>query len=318
MEHNYIPSWLRAENIPLPKLGLTDPDELLPDLSFEDYLADFSCISSSGLKQILNSPSHYRSYLIGKLTDEDDDKDHFRFGRALHMFVLEPARFREKMLVMPVFTGFTKDGKESALSKEAKEKKAEWLASVPPDALVLTQDEMDKMLEMIFMLTAHSNVSDLLKNSRTEVSGKWLHKPTGFRIKIRLDSLAQDKNERPYVLDLKTTRATTEHEFMMDAIRNKYLMQLALYVDGVAQITGRQVEAQALIALSKSAPHSTWLFWISEDDLAIGRAQYNHALNVLKMCVETGKFPGPQTTGQMLNLPSWYGTDALPQFDFET
>ncbi len=318
MEHGQTLRWLNTSKIQLPVVGSKEPDELVYDLPFDKYLGNRTCISNSGLKKILKSPRHYIADLLGYEEEEEDgaEKDHFRFGRAAHMLILEPKKFRELHLVMPEFTGLTKDGKESHRSKDALDKKAKWLADVPPEALVLTQAEMDSLMLMVENLMAHETAANLLKNGRPEVTGFFTHKETGLRVRIRPDYLTWDSQQKLYISDLKTARDVSAGMFSTQTANLKYHMQLALYVDGVAQITGQQVEAQGIIALEKKMPHSCALYWINEDDLAKGRQWYEFALRTLKRCIDTNQWPGVQGDGVMLNLPKFTDNEQFPQFDW--
>lgn len=318
MEHGPTLKWMDTSKVQMPLIGCSDPDELLYDLPFPEYLANKKCISNSGLKKVLQSPRHYVADLMGfGSDDEEGEKDHFRFGRAAHMMVLEPAKFRQLYVVMPEFIGMTKDGRPSAQSKDAKEQKAKWLEGVHPDALVLSASEMNDLNYMIESLMGHATASNLLKNGRPEVTGFWTHKETGLRIRIRPDYFTWDKEGKLYISDLKTTKDASPGLFATDVARMKYHMQLALYVDGVTQITGKPVEAQAIIALEKKPPYSCALYWINEDDLAKGRQWYEFALRTLRRCIDRGEWPGVQGEGQMLNLPRFTDYEQFPQFDWK-
>ena len=57
-----------------------------PDVTNEAYHADRSCVSVSGLKQLLRSPAHYQAYLNGHRKETPA----MFLGPAVHARLLEP------------------------------------------------------------------------------------------------------------------------------------------------------------------------------------------------------------------------------------
>lgn len=318
MEHGETFKWFKPDYGKLPHINSTEPDELIHDLPFPDYLGDASCMSSSGIKKLLKSPRHYIAEVMGFLNnDEDKNKQHFRFGRAAHLMVLEPAKFRETYLVEPEFQGLTKDGRPSSRSADAIKAKKDWWATLHPDAVVVKRQEMEALTYMVESLMSHSQARNLLQNGRPEVTGKFTHKGTGVRCRIRPDYLTTDNNGKLYITDFKTTKDPSPALFAHDAARFKYNLQLAFYADGIAQITGQQIESVALLALEHKAPYNVAVYWINEDDLATGRQWYEYGLMTYVRCVEKREWPGIQGEGQMLNLPNWTQHEQFPQFDWK-
>lgn len=63
-----------------------------------EYLRIQSHVSSSGLKQILRSPDHFRRYLNRK----EESLPYLDLGTAVHCAILEPERFRHEYVPIPV------------------------------------------------------------------------------------------------------------------------------------------------------------------------------------------------------------------------
>src|SRR5690349_3941280 len=63
-------------------------------------------ISSTGIKEILKSPAHYKAYLEGQ-----EDTDAFRLGRLVHMRLLEPEAYVDSVVISPQVDARTKEGK---------------------------------------------------------------------------------------------------------------------------------------------------------------------------------------------------------------
>lgn len=318
MEHSIF-KHKRYGSIRLPQMNVAEPDELIYDLEMEKYHADRSSMSSTGVRKILKSPDHFMCWLAGQDVDDDDvEKDHFRFGRAAHMAILEPEKFRSLYVTEPIFEGPTKDGKMSTQSKAAKDAKLKWYDDLIPGALVLNERELEHLTGMIESLEAHPQASQLFRDGRPEVTGMWTHKETGVRCRIRPDYLTFDAEGNAYVIDLKTTRDLSEGLFAKDIARFRYHVQLAMYYDGIWAITGKEPNAAAFVAVEKNPPYSVAVFWADEDMLAKGRQFYQFALMTYKRCLDENDFPGLQGQGKMLSLPKWTDQETFPSYDWRT
>jgi hypothetical protein len=90
------------------------------------------------------------------------------FGNLVHMAALEPGKFRDRLVVEPKFTGKTKDGKESAQSGEAKAKREAWHAKVRKDQVIVSEDDMETIVEIVDNLMNHPQALELLSGGRAE------------------------------------------------------------------------------------------------------------------------------------------------------
>lgn len=308
MEHGVLKK-LKNKNPRLPEFDVKKPDELRYDESFESYLSDKTCISSSGLKKILESPLHFLWSAVEQQEEDGDEPAHFRFGRAVHMAILEPGRFRESYIVQPDFGAMQ--------SIKNREKRDAWKNGLPADATILKQNELDDLQNMIESLMAHPQAANFFRTGKPEVTGRFTHKETGIRCRIRPDYISYTPDGGLYIFDIKTTRMDNKALFASDAAKRKYHLQLAFYRYGMAQITGKPPEAVALVAMEKTPPYSVWVYWLTDEDLDIGMAWNEEALRNLKRSMTTGKWPGPQSSGEMLELPSWSRTEPFPQFSWD-
>lgn len=308
MEHGTVGK-LKKMNPRLPEFDVKKPDEITYDESFESYLTDRSCVSSSGLKKIMESPLHFLWNVTEQLVeDEEDEPEHFKFGRVCHMAILEPSRFREMYITQPYFGAMQ--------SPKNREKRDAWKRDLPEGSLVLTQKQLDDLTHMIDSLMAHPQASSFFKNGKPEVTGRFTHKETGIRCRIRPDYISYADDGNLFIFDIKSTRMENKALFASDAAKKKYDQQLAFYRDGMAQIMGREPQAVALVALVKTPPYPVFVYWMTDEDLAVGRAWNEEALRNLKRSLTTGKWPGPQATGEMIEMPTWRRTEAFPQFDY--
>lgn len=303
----------------LPKIG-DRSNELFYDEPFSEYLADREHLNAGGIVNILESPRHYICALAGYGKDEDEP-DYFRFGRAVHMAVLEPQKFREAFVVEPVFEGKTKKGEltTNPNCQEVKEAKAAWHANLPSDSLVLKDGEMDMLMEMIDTLLEHPQASNMFSNGRPEVTGRFMHPKYKIQCKIRPDYLTVVESEgKYYFFDLKTARSSNAGMFATDAARLKYHVKMSFYWDGLTAIFGREPEACALIPVEKSIPSKAEVFWLNDKDLETGRRQCDYAIESLLKCMDKNIWPRRKTGGSMLQMPNWLDSEPLPEFDWGT
>lgn len=321
MEHGIGSTWFKFGNPTnlLPVIG-ERKGELFYDEPFSTYLADREHLNAGGIVNILESPRQYICALAG-YGKEEDEPDHFRFGRAVHMAVLEPQKFRDAFVVEPVFEGRTKKGEltNSPNCQEVKDAKAAWYAALPPNPLVLKNDEMDMLLEMIDTLLEHPQAANMFRNGRPEVTGRWTHPKYKIKCKIRPDYLTVvEASGKYYFFDLKTARSAQAGMFATDAARLKYHVKMSWYWDGLTAIMGREPEGCALIPVEKSIPSKAEVFWLNEKDLETGRRQCNYAVETLLQCMEKNIWPRRKTGGSMLQMPNWLDSEPLPEFDWGT
>ncbi len=306
MEHGSPFKWVKPGSLKLPLIDSPEPDELKHDEPFSIYLGDHTCVSSSKLKSILKSPRNYIAEIAG-FGEEDEEKDHFRIGRAAHMMILEPKKFQQLYVVMPDLGPMQ--------SKYNRAKRDGWIAEQAVDALILKQAELDQLMWMIDALMDHPEAHKLLANGKPEVTGRFTHRPTGIRCRIRPDYFTWIDNEL-FVSDIKTTRTDSPGLFSDQAGKLKYHLQLAFYFDGMEQITGHRPEGIALITMEKHIPYNVSVYWLDDEDRETGTQWYRYALDVLKRCIQTNQWPAPQTHAQMLKFPSWTKNEPFPQFEW--
>lgn len=300
MEHLTAKRQARFSRVSYPKIGGDFKDELIADLAIDKYHSDRSKMSSTGVRKMLMSPKHFRHWIAG-LDDEDSEKDYFRYGRAVHMFLLEPKKFQKCYVVMPDF-GPMQSSKNRA-------KRDEWIAEQPSDAMILKEEELDSLLDIFDSLSEHDQAGQMLRNGRPEVTGFWKHKETGVHCRVRPDYISTDSEGNVYIIDLKTTKNASPGLFSHDCANHGYHIQLAFYYDGIAQITGKEPSSCAIIAVEKTPPYGVHVYWMIDDWIEHGRRQYEEALRRYVEAREKDKWEGPQGSGMILMPPAWLNSN---------
>ncbi len=296
MEHLKDQRRNRFAGIVYPNIGGEHEDQLIEDYSMDKYHADRSRMSSTGIRKMLKSPKHFRAWLAGA-DDEDEEKEHFRYGRAVHMFLLEPDKFHSRHLIEPDFGAMQ--------SSKNRERRKAWREDQDPEAVIITEKELDSLLDIFDSLSEHDQAGQMLRNGKPEVTGFWKHKETGVHCRVRPDYLSTDSDGNLYVIDIKTTRNANPGLFSTDCANYGYHVQLAYYHDGVAQIMGREPTSAAIIAIEKSVPYAVHVYWLDEKWLEVGRIEYERALRKFVECMEKSEWLGPQGSGVILSPPGW-------------
>lgn len=323
MEHRLsgvLTKLLRPDLAKLPRLAVAEEDfrSWIGEMPPEMYHGDRERMSSSAIRKILHSPRHFLAWWTGLEQEPDEEPDHFRFGRAAHMMLLEPERFRQLHLVEPKFTGLTKDGKESEQSKEAKEKRKAWRESIEREALIITEPEMESLIGMIESVLEHKIACNLLSKGEPEMTVHWTDEETKITCKGRPDYLVTDETGGLHIIDFKTTRDIRSGIFASEIRRHKYYVQLAFYHDGIMKVYGKQPQSLTIVAVEKSAPYECAVHILDDKWFERGQEEYRHALRIYQRCVAENKWPAYQQNATMLSAPGYLDYDQLPEFDFQS
>lgn len=267
-------------------------DAWWPFLSNTEYHADKTAISSTSLKSILKSPATFLEQwcdITPKL-----ETDAMRFGTLVHTAILETNLFFKNAHLMPEFG-------DLRISKN-RDKKKEWLTTLSPELVIVTEEELIKIGKIIKSVESHQDASTLLKIGMKERSGFFRDECTGIKCKIRPDCFNLDMRA---LIDIKTTQDCTREEFSKTIWNYRYDIQMAFYSEGIRKITGASVEHIIWIAIEKEEPFevSTWI----ADDVLIkkGLDDYYKAMELLHKCIVNNAWPRYQTNIQTIELPRW-------------
>jgi hypothetical protein len=304
MEH--MDSFADATN---PKIKLVSP-RVAWDQSFEEYRSHKDHISSTGLKTLLTeSPEHF----LYHWNKQDQDKDHYRFGRIFHMGCLEPERFRADLIVEPEFTGYTKDGKLSPMSGEAKNKRKSWRQANSGKTVLLAneRDDMVGMLDAVMKVTVAQNI---IAAGKPEASFYATDPVTGLLMKARPDIIVVEEDGFE-IYDVKTTRRHPRW-FSKEIGEFRYDIQLSFYKLVCQLVLGKPFKRGGWLVVEKNAPYSVTVKDVPPEKLSISDDWVRHGLNVLEECVKKNQWPSYCSTVEPAQYPSWLDTEPLPMFGF--
>lgn len=239
-------------------------------------------ISASDIKYILppKTPAHYYAYITDQIKREETRA--FLIGKMCHLAVLEPERLDKAFVVKP-------QGKLGDFrTKEGKE----WKESVG-DTPILDAEEATMLAGMTASVKKHPAASELLANSKKEVSLFASHR-TGLKLKGRIDVLGNG-----FIADVKTAEVGDMQNFASAIFRYNYHVQAAMY----CQLAG--VEKFSFIAVEKAPPFAVAVYELSSTALQVGMNALNDALELIAQCQDSNEWPAYSTAKQTIDLPSW-------------
>jgi exodeoxyribonuclease VIII len=272
----------------------TPPEPLPGGISFgiaaERYhRRELGVVSKSALDEIARSPAHYRAWVDGI---EREPTPALRFGTALHMAILEPARFAKSYAVKPDFG--------DCRFKENKARRDAW-ESANAGRLALSADDEDRILGMLAAVQNHPTASRLVAEGQSEVTLSWADPITGLRCKSRADYWVK---RRRMAVDLKSTEDASPEAFAKSVYNYRYHVQDALYRDAF-RCCGEPIDHFAILAVEKSPPYACAVYVLDQDAVAKGFAAARQNIERLADCMKRNEWPAYSDRPMELSLPHW-------------
>lgn len=284
---------------------------IIHDLPADQYHAH-PAIGRSGLELIAQSPKHYWDRYLNPDRPEQDDNEHFAFGRAFHSYILEPELFRDTYVTIPA------DAPKKPTSTQINAKKpsdatlaqlAWWseFAAKTKGKQLLTNDDYERLENIAQNVRQHGGARALLSMpGKAEVTVFWNDPVTGVECKARFDWLTDDG----IIVDTKTCRTANPdgedgQNFIKDAYAHGYPMQAAWYSEGYRQAFGKDPAAFVFIAAEKTRPYCVSVMRTTEVFVAYGDTQWRKHLSTYAACLKTGIWPAYSDKIIELGLPDW-------------
>lgn len=259
-----------------------------PEMSDEAYHADKTAVNSGSLVRMTKSPrAFHAAFFLGK---NPEPTKAMKFGSLAHMALLQGSKFKEKYVVMPEIVGYTKDGKPttSGNAKDVQDKKAKWLADQPEGAIITTEADRERLFAMIDSVLSHEQAVKLLSQGQPEVAGYWRDPETGIRCRIKPDFISFGVNS---YLEVKTTTDSIWEHFRRSVESLRYDIQVAMYEEGIHQITGHRPEHSVWLAIESQYPFEVACFEVPDQYKSTGLYEFKEGLKRIKECVLEDKWP---------------------------
>lgn len=251
---------------------------MIKDLTNAEYHADLSAVGSSMIRSLLTSPRVYESEYVTR-ENKREQTPAMLLGSAIHTAILEPELFYEQYVICPTQCS----DRRTKLYKE-------WLLEFGSSGQdVLTETEHDLIQRCRLSVSRNRLATRLLSTEgMIEQSIFWLDKESGVSCKFRADKIAG-----PFLVDIKTTSACTETEFLYSIEKYRYDVQAAHYLAGASAEFNADFDQFFFIAVETVAPFRCRVFDLTPESLAVGRDDRESALKDLSARHELGDWAEP-------------------------
>ena len=259
---------------------------------FANYAADPGV--NNGVLGALNG-----AHLLHLIAEGRKDTPTLRKGRALHIAVLEPARFASAVVKRPNFGG-----------KGARARAAAWNAE-HAHREILTPGEYADVMGMADGILRHDGARKALADAAGASEATLIWEEQGIRCKARVDRLIPGR----LALDVKTTADATPEEFAASAYSYGYHRQLAWYRRGVLACTGVDVPWTVIAVESEArgrdfngvdvSHHLAAVYAPLGDLLQLGENDAVAGLARIKAILASNNWRGFPGEVQPLDLPEW-------------
>ena len=248
-------------------------------MNFDDYRA-IPAVNWSSLKNLRISPLYYQH----ALAKESGDAAHFRVGRAMHAFILEPELFRSEYVTYPG----RRAGKEWDRFQDEYQ-----------DSTILSETEYARAVGAGTALLAHPVASQYLAAGFREAVLRWRDALTGIECKGRVDHCGT------HLVDIKSTATIDPRKFARATVDYGYHGQLAFYLDGLRRNGLTVADEPILIAVESSPPFDCIVYRAPEHVVNLGRDLYRDLLSKLAECRLTEDWHGIAPQEMEMVLPEW-------------
>lgn len=265
----------------------------------EEYHADRTAISSSGLKLLAKSPKH----LFCSRQEKKEPTESMAFGTLVHTVTLEPGLVDSMYCVMP-----------EGVDKRTKEGKAFWAEFQEKNAgkEVLKEEDMQAAMMIAESVLEHpSSALIRLGIGAPEKTIFWdedLGNGKTVKCKVRLDwSVDPIQGTLPLgmITDLKTTKDACDG-FAKDAYNLGYFIQAAFYCRGFMALHGLSERPPfTFIAAEKEPPYGVISYQADAEFLDIGWKECDRLLRVYAECCDANIWPCYSTEIKPLSMPKW-------------
>lgn len=246
------------------------------NIPFDDYL-DIPYLSSSALKELRKTPAHCRDYIDNKR----ETKPVFALGTAIHLALLEPEKYKEKILVKELAWN-TSDGKLEKADFEARQAEDNSL-------IVVNRKDYDGTEEIVNKIKAGSHEASLAFDSITDVELTiiWKDQETGIMCKCRIDAYCKSIRQS---LDIKSCGSAAEWSFKNDMFKHAYYIQQSFYQRGLR--TTDLGEDFCFLPVEKDPPYLSTTYEIGDVTMRAADILTESLIQKYASCLEKDSWEG--------------------------
>jgi len=266
------------------------------NLTNEQYHADTTHISASGLKLFIKCPALYYAAYLDQSRRPQESTAAMDLGTAFHCAILEPDEYENRFSVLP--KGFKKQGKDNV---------ALYDAIIDAGLTPITASDHESVVAMADAMRANS-LTQYLINIPYTVEQSIFAEVNGVKCKCRPDLLIMPDTDPLYpdglIVDMKSAKDASPDGFGKQAWDLGYHIQAAFYRRVFYTKHGR-LPRFIFGAVESKYPHLT-KYHEDPDDLSEYAAEIvTEALQLYKQCLTTNTWPGYGEGIEPTRSPGW-------------
>lgn len=264
----------------------------------ETYLSKKTHVSSSDLKNMLNTPQHY---LYEKKKAEEEEKQHFVIGTAVHCMVLEPSSFEKRFFFLTQdMLPFPDSNFQKKANRDTRDQLVKLAATQGKQTL--TEKQLEMITIMCKGIKANKNAMKLLEPCMTEqsfYSSLKVDDEFSLKCKIRPDAFSPTGK---YYISVKTTRDASPIGFAKEAVNHGYQISEAFYMKNLWNCVDEQFKPHTgyFFAIENNPPYMCAVYDINPEGQYNRMSEFLEAgihhvfmgLQRFKECKQTKKYPG--------------------------
>lgn len=246
----------------------------------DEYHAD-PAISNSRLNVFLEDPALYDG-VFNRRKWPQPDGEHFHFGEAVHLSILEGRHVSEYAMEIPADVLAKNGAKSTNAYKE--------FAAANDTKILFKRHELETLWDVQAAIMRNEKARELLTaDGPVERPFRWLDIPTGLRRRAKLDKLPESIE---CIVDLKSSRTAKPREFARIAFNLGYHRQAATYQDAVMAEYGEKLPF-VFVVVKKTPPYTVEAIELDERFVELGRDENRKALDRLAVCCRTNNWNTP-------------------------
>lgn len=256
-------------------------------------------------------PLDYWDSYINPEPPERNETDDMLLGTVFHTAVMEPDLFNAQYISVP------EDAPKRPTARQREAKKPsldtlnaiEWWDDFEKESAgkrIVSAEIISIAQDMATAVRRHPVASRLFKDGVAEQSLFARDEETGLLIKCRPDWTTNGG----LMVDLKSTNDPSPAGFAKSVVNFRYFVQAPWYLDIPRRLFGEAPEHFIFVAVKKKRPYSLGIYYVEQDLIERGRAQYRKDLNLLARCIEHGQWPDYGTEAVPLTMPRWFMNQA--------
>lgn len=220
----------------------------------------------------------------------------FDIGHAVHAKVLGVGQGIVTYPVEHLTPSGNPSTKQATVAWEQEQRAAGLTPISPADA-----ERIDAMSEAVLSHDTARPIFEVAEHREVSVFADI----DGVPVRARFDAISGETSRGVIAVDLKTGDDATKSGFEKSVAKWGYDVQEAWYRDTYAAAEGRPIDEFFFIAVEKSGPHEVGVLRIPLVWLEMGKRKAAEARRIYRTCVESGEWPGYDTTIQDLDPPTW-------------